>query len=141
MENHAFEFRQMAEQSVAYESGSFFVIRMRATFGFSDDAINTTELLQIRGCDLERLSCQFFFRGVTPHNRGAALGRNYRIDRVLHHQNAICDGDPQRAATAAFSGNYGDNWHFQTRHLAKIARDRLGLSSLFCAKPGISARS
>src|SRR2546421_718981 len=128
MENHAFEFRQMAEQSVAYESGSFFVIRMRATFGLSDDAINTAELLQIRGCDLERLCCQFFFRGVAPHNRGAALGRNYRIDRVLHHQDAICDCNPQRAATATFSGNYGNDWHFETRHLAKIACNCLSLS-------------
>ena len=41
--------------------------------------------------------------GVAPQDRGAALGRDHAVDRELVHQDAIADGDAERAAAAALA--------------------------------------
>ena len=67
-------------------------------------------------------------------------GEITRINRVLHHQDAVGDGDGQRSTAAAFAGNRGDDGNLQARHLAQIVRNGFRLAALFRPQPGIGAR-
>ena len=92
--------------------------------------------LQIARGDLQRFGRHFRLRRIAPQNRGATLGRNHRVNRILKHVHLIADGDGQRAARAAFAGDGHDDGHGQARHLAQISRDGFGLAALF----GVNAR-
>jgi hypothetical protein len=111
--------------------GGGFVIAVSAAFGFGNDIVDAAEFAQIGGRDAHGFGGQLFLGGIAPHDGGAALGRNHRVDRVLHHQNAVGNGDGQRSAAAANSDDGGDDGNFEACHLTQIVRDGLGLSTLF----------
>ena len=58
-----------------------------------------------RGGGLPRLA------RVAPEDRGAALGRDHRVDRVLLHQHAVGERDRDRAAGAALADDARDRRH------------------------------
>ncbi len=68
----------------------------------------TPQLEAVRGVRLERRRGLLRLRRVAPEDRGAALGRDHRVDRVLLHQHAVGDGDRDRAARAALADHDGD---------------------------------
>ena len=74
--------------------------------------------------------------GGAPQDRGAAFGRDHRIDRMLEHQHAIGGGDRDRAARAALADDRGDHRHAERQALLGRAGDRLGLAALL----GLDAR-
>ena len=93
----------------------------------------------LRG-DLERLGGALPLAGVLPQDRGAALGRDHRVHRVLQHQHPVGHAERQRAARAALADHHRDARRRQRRHLQDVAGQRLGLAPLLRAQAGIGAR-
>ena len=74
--------------------------------------------------------------GALPQDRGAALGRDHRIDRVLQHQHLVADAiasAPPEPPSPMMVTMIGTS---QLRHLVEVAADRLGLAALL----GVDAR-
>ena len=112
---------------------------MRAAFGLGDDFIDDAEIAEVLGRDAQRLRGELGLAGIAPQDRGAALRRNHRIDRILEHVHLIAHGDGQRAAGAAFAGDGDDDGHGQARHGAQIDGDGFGLAALLGVEAGIGA--
>ena len=53
--------------------------------------------------------------GAAPQDRGAALGRDDAVDRVLERDDDVADGDRERPAGAALAGDHGDDRRAQAR--------------------------
>ena len=72
------------------------------------DPVDHAELEAVRRVGLERRGRLLRLPGVAPEDRGAALGRDHRVDRVLLHQHAVGDARsrwrrpsrPRRSRTA-----------------------------------------
>ena len=56
------------------------------------------------------------------------------------HQDAIADGNAERAAAAAFAVHEHDHRHFEHRHLAQVDRNRFGDAALLGLDAGIRRR-
>jgi hypothetical protein len=74
------------------------MVDVGAPLGLGHDPVDDAELEAVRGIGLERRCSLFGLGGVTPENRGAAFRRDHRIDAVLLHEDAIGNGDGDRAA-------------------------------------------
>ena len=105
-----------------------------------DDLVDDLEPQQVLGRELERLGGALALARVLPQDRGAALGRDHRVDRVLQHQDPVGDAERERAARAALADDHGDDGRRQRRHLEDVARHRLGLAALLGAEAGVGAR-
>ena len=95
---------------------------------------------QVGRRDLQRLGRLDLAAGVAPQDRGAAFGRNHAVDGELVHQDAVADGDAERAAAAALAVHDDDDRHVEHRHLAQVERDRLGDAALLGLDAGIGRR-
>ena len=84
-------------------------------------------------------AASFGLGGIAPQDRGAAFRRDHGVDRILEHEDAVADGDRQRAAGAAFAGDGHDDGHGQARHFAQVAGDGLGLAALLGVDAGVGA--
>ena len=113
---------------------------MRAADRLVDDLVDQAERLQAVRRDAQLLGGVGRALGGLPEDRGAALGRDHRVDRVLQHQHLVADADRQRAARAALADDGDDDRHLELRHLEDVAADRLGLAALLGADAGIGAR-
>ena len=80
------------------------------------DPVDHAELEAVRGVGLERGRGLLRLARVAPEDRGAALGRDHRVDRVLLHQHPVGERDRDRAARAALADHAGDDRHRQPRH-------------------------
>jgi len=116
-------------------------VAVRATHRLADDAVDQAQRLEPMRGDAQRLGGLGRLRGALPQDRGAALGRDHRVDRVLQHQRHVAHRDRQRAARAALADHRGDDRHLQRRHLVQVAADRLGLVALLGADAGKRAWS
>ena len=76
---------------------------------------------------------------IPPQDRGAALGRNHRIDRVLQHQHGIAGGKRDRTSRPAFADDRGDERHLDIEACLDGARDRPGLTARLGVDPGKGA--
>src|SRR5437868_3604019 len=119
--------------------GGRFVVAVRSTFGFRNDVVDAAEFAEVGGSDAHGFGGEFFFGGVAPHDGGAAFRRNDGINRVLHHQYAVGDGDRQSSAAAADANDGRNDGNFQPRHLAEIVGDGFGLSAFFGMDARVSA--
>src|SRR5450755_3114549 len=117
------------------------MIAVGSAFGLGNDVIDAAQFLQVGGGDAHGLSSKFFLGGVAPHDGGAAFGRDHRVYRILHHQNAVGDRDRKCAAASADADHSGDDWHFESRHFAQVVGNGLGLAALFGMNSGISSVS
>ncbi len=99
---------------------------MGALAGFRDDLVDDAELMLLPGRDLHRDRGGVALVRRSPQDRGAALGADDRVDRVLQGQDHIADGEPEGAARAAFTGDDHDDGGSQVRHQADGPSDRLG---------------
>src|SRR5689334_15572790 len=68
--------------------------------------------------------------GVLPQDRGAALGRDDRVDGVLLHQHAVGDADRERAARRPLADDAGDHRHRHAHQGELGAGDGAGLAAL-----------
>src|SRR5579864_2444408 len=114
---------------------------MGSAFGFGDDVVDATEIAEVSGGDAHGFGGELFLGGVAPHDGGAAFGRDDRVDRVFHHENAIGYRDGERAAAATYADNGCNDRNLQAGHLAQVVGDGFGLSALFGLHPGICAVS
>src|SRR4029453_10708566 len=115
-------------------------VAMGAAQGLTQHLVDETELGDpVRG-DAHRLRREFLLVCALPEDRGAPLGRDYRIYGVLQHQQAVADADRERAARAPFTDYGRYHGHTEPRHLEQVARDRLALVALLRPDPGIRAR-
>ena len=113
-------------RSCAAASGSV----VRTSLGLRDDRVDDAELEAVGGVRLERRRRLPRLARVAPQDRGAALRRDDRVDRVLLHQHAIGDGDRDRAARSALADDARDGRDVQPHHRRLRARDRAALAVL-----------
>ena len=109
---------------------------MRAAERLGHDLVDDPERQQVRRRDLQRLGGLHLPLGVAPQDRRAAFGRDHAVDGELVHQDAVADGDAERAAAAAFAVHDHDDRHVEHRHLAQVEGNRLGDAALL----GLDAR-
>ena len=103
------------------------------------DLVDDAQLDQILGGQLERLGGLLGLLAAAPQDRGAALRRDHRIDRVLQHDHLVGGRDRDRAARAALADDRADERHLESQAGLDGARDRRGLAALLGADPGIGA--
>src|SRR5579863_6308068 len=90
--------RQSAGEDGVEKASGGNVVHMSAAFGFGNDGIDQLEAQQILRGDFQRFGSGLGLGGVAPHDGGAALGRNDRVNRIFEHENAIANRDGERAA-------------------------------------------
>src|SRR4051812_11287437 len=120
--------------------GGGVVIKMRAAGWFRDDFIDDAELDHVFSRDAQSLCREIALAGVPPHDRSTALRREHRVDAVLEHEDTVSNRNGECSAGATFTSDGGDDRNFQSGHLAKIPRNRFGLSALFGTESRIRAR-
>src|SRR5690606_500323 len=118
-----------------------FLAAMRAAHRFGNDAVDDLEVEEVLRGDAHVGSGILGAGRIMPEDRGRTFGRNHRIDRMLEHVDAVCDGDCNRAAGAAFTDDDRDDWNAQLEALRRRAGDGFGLAAFLGADAGIGARS
>src|SRR6185437_16301370 len=78
--------------------------------------------------------------GVLPQDRGAALGRDDRVDGVLLHEHAVGDTDRERTAGGALADHAGDHRHRDAHERQLRPGDRARLAALLGADARRRAR-
>ena len=110
---------------------------MRAAQGFGHDAVDHAQFFQVLRGQAHGLGRFAHLLGILPQDRGAALGRNHRIDRMFQHCDAVGRGKGHRPARAAFADDHGYQRHADLQAGLGRAGDRLGLAAFFRALAGI----
>ena len=113
---------------------------MRATHRLADDFVHQAQGFEPQRRDAQRISRLLGFIRRFPQNRGAALGADHRINRVLHHDELVGHRNRQGAARATLANDGGDDGHLQLRHLENIAANGLGLAALLGVNTRVGAR-
>src|SRR5262249_37596218 len=114
---------------------------VRATDGLGHDLVDDAELVEIGRRQPERFRSLDLAARIAPEDGGAALRRNHAVDRELMHQDAIADGDAERATAPSLSVYDDDDRHVESGHLAKVERNRLGNPAFFGFDARVSRRS
>ena len=110
-----------------------------AAFGFADDFVDAAQHFDVGGGVAEGGGGLLLLAGVLPHDGGAAFGRDDGVDGVLEHEDAVGDGEGQRAAGAAFAGDGGDGGDAEAGHFEQVAGDGFALAALFGTEAGVGA--
>src|SRR5436190_20681282 len=134
------EMAHMATQGFTQRRGRRFGVGMRPARRLGDDLVDDAELQQVLGGDLEGLGGPLPLARVLPQDGRAAFGGDDGVHGVLEHQHAVGEPDGERAARAALTDHGRDNRGAERGHLYEIAGDRLGLTALFGAEPGVGTR-
>src|SRR5260370_1338858 len=108
--------------------------------GLGPDRVDDAEPQEVGRGDLHGLRGLGRLRGVAPEDRGAALGRDDRVDRVLEHQHAVAHADREGPAAPPLARHDGDERRAEPRHLVAGPPHRLGLAPLPRAAPRVRAR-
>lgn len=135
------EFVELRFDPVLEQLGGLCGVSVGSAEGFVDDRVDDLVFEVVLGGQVER------DRGggvgllvrLLPEDRGAALWGDDGVPRVFEHRDAVSDGDSQRTARAAFTDDDGHDGDFQAGHLAKVDRDRFGLSAFFSTESGVGA--
>ena len=114
---------------------------MRAAHGLGDDLVDQPMPEQVLGRQLQGLGRDRRLVAAAPQDRGAALGRDHRVDRVLEHQDTVGGRQGDRPARAALADDGGDDGHLQRQADLDGARDGLGLAALLGVDAGMGARA
>ena len=112
------------------------LVALGAAARLGDDAVDDAEGEQVLGGEAQGLGRLLHLLGVLPQDRGAALGRDHRVDRVLEHGDAVGGGEGDGAARAALADDHRDHGHADLQALLGRAGDRLGLAALLGALAG-----
>src|SRR6266852_3326759 len=139
LDPHLAQLPHVASQRVAQRRGGGLRIGVRSTRRLGDDLVDDPKLQQVFGRDLERLGGPLPLARILPEDGGAALGGDDGVPGVLEHQYPVGESDGEGAARAALADDGGNDRRAERRHLHEIARDRLGLTALLGAEPGIRA--
>ena len=113
---------------------------MGATQRFRHDPVDDPEPQQLRRGQAQRLGGFLRVSAVAPQDRGAALGRDYRIDGVLQHQDGIGGGERDRAARATLADHARHHRDTDIEAGFDRPRDRLALAARLGIDTGIGAR-
>src|SRR5207302_10408059 len=105
------QLRQVFLQTGVQQRSGGFLVTVGAAFRLRYGGVDAAQLDQVRGRYAQRLGRQFLLAGIAPHDGSATLGRDDGINRVLHHQNPVSDGDRQGTTAAPFSRDGGNDRH------------------------------
>ena len=108
---------------------------MRSPHRLGDDSLDHAEVEAMGGVEPERGGRLLRLRGIAPEDRSTPLGRDHRVDRVLLHQDTVCDGDRNRATRAAFADHDGDSGYAKAQHHGLRSRDCATLPVLLGRDP------
>ncbi len=101
------QLADVADQGLAERLAGRVGIQVGAAQRLRDDLVDDLEPEQVVGRELQRLGGALPLAGVLPQDRGAALGRDHRVDRVLQHEHPVGHAERQRAAGAALADHHG----------------------------------
>ena len=104
-----------AQSALLEEPRGRVVVVVRPARRLRDDPVDTPSSRQCAASGLNAAAAFLRLARVAPEDRGAALGRDDRVDRVLLHQHAVGDGDRDRAARAALADDARDGRHAQAQ--------------------------
>ena len=121
---HARDRRQRLRQRHVEQRRRLLVVRVGAAAWLRHDLVHQSGLDQVGSRQFQRGRGLDLLAGVAPQDRGAALGRDHAVDRELVHQDAITDGDAERAAAAAFPVHDDHDRRVERHHLAQVERNR-----------------
>ena len=124
---------------IAEQPRGAVVVLVRAAGRLRHDRVDDAEVVAEARRRLERGGGLLALVDVAPQDRGAALGRDHRVDGVLQHQHAIGDADRERAAGAALADHAGHGRHAQPRHREHGLGDGGRLAGLLGLDAGIRA--
>src|SRR5438105_6905305 len=105
--------------------------------GFEQNIVDAAEEFDVAGGVFESGGGLLFPAGVFPHDGGAALGGDDRVDGVLEHEDAVGDRQRQCSSRSAFDGDSGDGGYAETGHFDQVAGDGFALASLFGSDAGV----
>ena len=113
---------------------------MGALARLADDGVDDAKCLLLAGSQAHGHSRLLGHVTGAPKDARTALGTDDRVDRVLEGQHHVADGDGERAARAALTGDDGDDGRAQRGHVGDVASDGLCLATLFRGGIGSGAR-
>ena len=90
--------------------------------------------------DSHCLGSIFRLISTLPQDRRAAFRRDYRVNSVLQHQQAIANADRQRAAGAALADDDADDRRLESGHQVQAVGDGLTLTAFLGANTRIGTR-
>ena len=94
----------------------------------------------MRRCDAKRLGGVLGMIAAAPQDRGAALGRDHRIDGMFEHHHTVAGGKRDGAAGPALADDAGNHRGGKPQAGTDGAGDGFGLAALLGTAPGIGAR-
>ncbi len=109
---------------------------MRATHRFGNDAVDDLEIEQILCGDAHVGSGILGAGRIVPEDRRSTFGRDHRIDRMLKHIDAVCNGDGDCATRTAFTDDDRDDRNAQPEALCRRAGNGFGLTAFLGADTG-----
>src|SRR5512139_3269499 len=134
------QFGQSVGECAAHRLEHGVPVALRTAQRLLDDAVDQAVGLQAVGGDAQGFGGDRSLVGTLPQDRGATLGGDHRIGRVLQDQRSVADADRQRTARAPLADDGANDRRLQLGHHVEVARDRLGLAALLGADARVSAR-
>ena len=104
-----------------------------------DNLIHATHCGNFGRGDAHGFGGRLLVRRIPPHDGGAGLRSNHKIQRIFENQHAVADCQGQRSARSALAADDRNRGHAQARHFAQIAGDRFSLAALLRSDAGIRA--
>src|SRR5690606_3420445 len=134
------QLRQVAAERLRERGGRGIPVGVGAAHGLGDHVVDDAQRLKVRGGQLQRGRRLVLGLVRLPEDRGAPLRRDHAVDRILEHEDAVGHAQGEGAAATTLPDHDGDGRDPQASHLPQTARDRLGLTALLGADPGVGAR-
>ena len=109
--------RSISRSSASWRSSTASRLRKSASWfawappgGLGDDLVHDARGATRSGAVIfMAVAASSAARGVPPEDRGAALGGDHGVDRVLEHVDPVAHGDRQRAPAAPLAGHDHDD--------------------------------
>jgi hypothetical protein len=108
---------------------------------FFDDTVGHTQFDQVLSGQAQGLGRFAHLFGILPQDRGAAFGRNHRVDRVFEHRDTVGGGEGHGAAGATFANHDRDQRHADLEAFLGRAGDGFGLAAFFGPFAGVCTGS
>src|SRR6185437_6562946 len=92
VDGHRLDFGQMTLKRLAQHAGRGRLVSVRTFAGFLEDLVDASELGYLRSGDAHGFGRELFLVCVAPHDGGAGLGRDDKVERVFKDEDTVADG-------------------------------------------------
>src|SRR5581483_4627501 len=135
------ERREMPREDAAEDRRGATRIAVRAARGFAHDLVDDAHRREVRGGQAEELgrARDGIVAAAPVEDRRGALRPDHGVPRMLLHDDAVRDGQRERAAAAALADHGGEDRYAEPCERRAAPRDRLRLAALLGADAGIRA--